>query len=72
MHHLQLSPTTLRDQVGHEAPELDPAAVPEVSPHTAAVDWTLPSPRSLMMARKQAVNPNPPTRRMMPPVKMRM
>ena len=46
--------------------------MPEVSPHAAAGDQALPSPRSLMMTRKQAVKPNPPTRRRMPPVKMRM
>ena len=54
--HLQLSPTTLWDQVGHEAPEIDHAAVPEVSPHAAASNQALPSPRSLMMTRKQAAN----------------
>ena len=62
----------LWDRVGCEAPELDHAAVPKVSPHTTASDQTLPSPRSLMTARKPAVNPNPPMRRRMPPVKMRM
>ena len=67
VHHLSLSLMTLQDFTGREAPELDHAAMPEVSPHTAAGDQALPSSRSLMMARKQAVNPNPPTRRRMPP-----
>ena len=59
-------------QVGCEAPELDHAAMPKVSPHTTAGDQALPSPRSLTTARKQAVNLNPPMRRRMPPVKRRM
>ena len=66
------SPKALWDRAGHEAPELDHAAVPKVSPHTVAGDQALPSPRSLTMARKPAANPNPPMRRRMPPVKMRM
>ena len=72
VHHLPLSLTTLHDQVDHEAPEIDHAAMPKVSPHAAASDQALPSPRSLMMARKQAVNPNNPMRRRTPLVKMRM
>ena len=62
----------LWDQAGCEAPELGHAAMPEVSPHIAAGDQALPSPRSLAMARKPAANLKPPTRRRMPTVKMRM
>ena len=72
MLHLPPSPKALWDRAGREAPELDHAAVPEVSPHTTAGDQTLPSLRPLTMARKPVANPNPPTRRRMPPMKMRM
>ena len=72
VHHLLLSLRTLWGRSGCKTPELDHAAVPEVSPHTAAGDQALPSPRSLTMARKPAVNPNPPTRRRMSPAKRRM
>ena len=54
------------------APEIDHAAMPGVLPHATASDQALPSPRSLTMTRKQAVNPNSPTRRRTSPVKMRM
>ena len=66
------SPTALWDWAGREAPELGHTVMPEVSPHTAAGDQALPSLRSLTMARKPSVNPNPPMRRRMPPVEMRM
>ena len=46
--------------------------MPEVAPHSAACDQALPSPRSLMAARKQAENLNSPMRRRTSPVKMRM
>ena len=59
MLHLLLSPKALWDRVGHEAPGLDHAAMPEVSPHIAASDQAAPSLRPLTMARKQAANPNP-------------
>ena len=72
IHHLPPSLKALWDWVGHEAPELDHSAGPKVSPHTAASNQALPSPRSLTMARKQAANLNPLTRRRTPPVKMRM
>ena len=55
---------------GHKAGELDNAAMPTVSLHTAASDHALHSLRPLTMARKPAVNPNPPTQRRMPPMKM--
>ena len=45
--------------------------MPEVSPHPAACDQALPTTRSLMAARNQAVSPNSPTRRTLP-VKIRM
>ena len=70
--HLQLSLTTLRDQVGCGAPEINHAAVPKVSPHPAACDQALSSLRSLTAARNQAVSPNCPLRRRTPPMKMRM
>ena len=57
---------------GPQDPVLDHAAMPEVSPHTTAGDQALPSLRPLTMARKPAVNLNPPMRRRMSPVKMRM
>ena len=66
------SPKALWDRVGHETPELNHTARPKVSPHTTADDQALPSPRSLMMARKQAANLTPPTRWRTPPVKMRI
>ena len=52
MPHLQLSPTTLRDQVGCKAPEIDHVAVPEVPPHGTAGDQALPSPKSLMTSNE--------------------
>ena len=64
------SPTISEGSVGLGG--LSHTAVLKVSPHTAASDQALPSPRPLMMARKPAVNPNPPMRRRMPPVEMRM
>ena len=67
VHHLPLSLTTLQDQVGCEALELNHATVPEVSPHTTASDEALPCPRPPMTARKQAVNLNFPMRRRTPP-----
>ena len=69
--HLQLPPTTLRDQAGCGAPEIDHAAMPKVSPHPAACDQALSAPRSLKVARNQAASPNSPTRKM-PLVQMRM
>ena len=69
--HLQLSLTTLQDQTGCEASEINHAAMPEVSPHSAAYDQALPAPRSLMRVRNQAVVLNSPTRRRMTPMKMR-
>ena len=70
--HLQLSLPTLQDQAGHRAPEIDHAAMPKVSPHPAACNQALPSPKSLTAARNQAASLNSPMRRRMPPVKMRM
>ena len=69
--HLQLSLTTLSDWVGHEAPQINHAAMPEVSPPSAPCDQALPTPRSLTEARNEAVIPNSPTRRRTTPMKMR-
>ena len=79
--HLKLLLTTLQDQVGHGAPEIDHAAVPKVSPQPTAGDqalWALqlvitPSaPMPLKAARNQAANLNSPTMQKTPPMKMRM
>ena len=79
--HLQLLLTTPQDQVGCGAPEIDHATMPEVSPQPTAGSqtlwalwWvtTLSAPRSLKVARNQAVNLNSPTMRKMAPMKMRM
>ena len=69
------SPTISKGSVGLggcEASRLDHTAVPKVSPQTTAGNQALSSLWPLMMARKPAVNLNPPKRRRMPPVKMRM
>ena len=60
------SPKVLWDRVGREAPGLNHAAVPKVSPHPTAGDQAPPSLRPLMTARKPAVNPNPPMQRRTP------
>ena len=68
--HPPLSPTTLQNWVGHEAPEINHAAVPKVLPHSASCDQALPTPRSLTVARNQAATPNSPMRRRKTPMKM--
>ena len=65
--HLQLPPTTLQDQAGHGAPEINHAAMPKVLPHPAACDQVLSTPRSLKAARNQAASLNSPMRRRTPP-----
>ena len=79
--HLQLLLTTLQDQAGHRTPEIDHAAMPKVLPQPTAGDqalwamWlviTLSAPMPLKAARNQAVNPNSPMTRKMPPMKIRM
>ena len=57
---------------GCEAPEPSHAAVPEVSPHTAAGNQVPPYLRPLTMARNPAANPSSPTWRRTPLAKMSM
>ena len=79
--HPQLLLTILQDLAGHRGPEINHAAVLEVSPLPAAgiqalwAPWqvvTLSVPTPLRVARNQAANPNSPMMRKMPPVKMKM
>ena len=72
MLHLLPSPKAPWNQVCHEAPRLDHAAMPKASPHTVAGNQALPSLRPPMTAGKPAANPKAVMRRRMPPVKMRM
>ena len=65
--HLLPSLKVLWDQAGCEAPELGHAAVPKISPHTAAGDQVLPYLGPLTMAGNPAANPSPPMQRRTPP-----
>ena len=78
---LQVLLTTLQDQAGHGAPDIDPTAVPKVSLLPAASNqarWaqrqviTLFSPTPSKMARCQAANLNSPAMRKMLLVKTKM
>ena len=53
------------DRMGHEAPELDHIAIPKVSPHTAAIDQVLPTPRPLKTTKNPAADRSPLTQKRM-------
>ena len=79
--HLQLLPTTLQDHKGHGGPDVDPAAMPEVSllpvaGNQALWAWqqviTLFTPMPPKVVSCQAANPNSPMMRKTSLVKMKM
>ena len=69
---LPLPLKALQDQTDHEAPELGHIAIPKVSPHAAAVNQVLPTPRPLKMTRNPAADPRPSMQRRMLPMMMSM